>query len=34
MFGKNEKENLKKSERNELSVLIKRIVELYKKGVK
>lgn len=34
MFGKNEKENLKKSERNELYVLTKRIVELYKKGVK
>ncbi|QTA79372.1 putative toxin-antitoxin system, toxin component, RelE/RelB-like [Desulfonema limicola] len=34
MFGKKEKDNLKKSERNELSVLTKRIVELYKKGVK
>lgn len=31
VFGKNEKDNLKKSERNELSVLTKRIVEMYKR---
>ena len=31
MFGKNQKNNLKKSERNELSALTKRIVELYKR---
>ncbi|QTA84649.1 type II toxin-antitoxin system RelE/ParE family toxin [Desulfonema magnum] len=31
VFGKNEKANLKKSERNELSALTKKIVELYKR---
>ncbi|GBC61593.1 addiction module toxin RelE [Desulfonema ishimotonii] len=31
VFGKNEKSNLKKSERNELSALTRKIVELYKR---
>lgn len=31
VFGKNEKENLKKSEQNELSALTRKIIELYKR---